>query len=83
MLHEELDGQREKVREWAAHVCKAGGIDETQLVHLRQQHNQECKGLMVQIRYLKAKFTRESTFRCDMGYQKQYLLALMARLECK
>ena len=48
---------------------------------LRQQHNQECKGLMVQIRYLKAKFTRESTFRSDLAYQKQYLLVLMARFE--
>ena len=38
---------------------------------------------MVQIRYLKAKFTRESTFRCDLGYQKQYLLVLMSRLERK
>ncbi len=38
---------------------------------------------MLQIRYLKAKFTRESTFRCDLGYQKQYLLVLMTRLERK
>ena len=36
---------------------------------------------MVQIRYLKAKFTRESTFRSDLAYQKQYLLVLMARFE--
>ena len=50
--------------------------DGQQLVALRQQHNQECKGLMLQIRYLKAKFTRESTFRCDLGYQKQYLTVL-------
>ena len=48
---------------------------------LKQQHNRECKGLMVQIKYLKAKYTRESAFRCDLAYQKQYLLALMARLE--
>ena len=36
---------------------------------------------MVQIKYLKAKYTRESTFRSDLGYQKQYLLVVMARLE--
>ena len=60
-----------------------GYSDDSQLVVLRQQHNQECKGLMVQIRYLKAKFSRESTFRCDLSYQKQYLLVLMARLERK
>ena len=47
---------------------------------LKQQHNRECKGLMVQIKYLKAKYTRESAFRCDLAYQKQYLLVLMARL---
>nr|VWP02273.1 Lid2 complex component lid2 [Ganoderma boninense] len=82
VLREELDGQREKVREareqWRGHVCAA---DDQQLVTLKQQHNRECKGLMVQIKYLKAKYTRESAFRCDLGYQKQYLLGLMARLE--
>lgn len=36
---------------------------------------------MLQIRYLKAKFTRESTMRCDLGYQKQYLLVLLAHYE--
>ncbi|CDO73312.1 hypothetical protein BN946_scf185008.g74 [Trametes cinnabarina] len=82
ILKEELDGHKEKARElqkqWKGHVCAA---DDRQLVALKQQHNKECKGLMVQIRYLKAKFTREWTFRCDLGYQKQYLLVLMARLE--
>ncbi|KAI1790299.1 hypothetical protein LXA43DRAFT_1149321, partial [Ganoderma leucocontextum] len=82
VLREELDGQKEKVREareeWRGHVCAA---DDRQLVSLKQQHNRECKGLMVQIKYLKAKYTREATFRCDLGYQKQYLLVLMARLE--
>ncbi|OJT11389.1 hypothetical protein TRAPUB_12084 [Trametes pubescens] len=80
VLKEELDTQKEKAREWRSHVCAA---DDTQLVALRQQHNKECKGLMVQIRYLKAKYTREYVFRCDLGYQKQYLLVLMARLERK
>ncbi|KAI9064084.1 hypothetical protein FKP32DRAFT_1625808 [Trametes sanguinea] len=82
ILKEELNGHKEKARElqkqWKSHVCAA---DDRQLVSLKQQHNKECKGLMVQIRYLKAKFTREWTFRCDLGYQKQYLLVLMARLE--
>ncbi|TBU45380.1 hypothetical protein BD309DRAFT_718225 [Dichomitus squalens] len=82
ILKEELDGQKDKMREateqWKGHICAA---DDRQLVSLKQQHNQECKGLMVQIKYLKAKYTRESTFRCDLGYQKQYLLVLMARFE--
>jgi hypothetical protein len=36
---------------------------------------------MVQIRYLKAKFTRESSFRSVLVYQKQYLLVLLGMLE--
>ncbi|KAI0352396.1 hypothetical protein OH77DRAFT_1498058 [Trametes cingulata] len=61
--------------------CENSGRVTLARLALKQQHNKECKGLMVQIRYLKAKFTREYTFRCDLGYQKQYLLVLMARLE--
>lgn len=55
--------------------------DEQQLQSVKIQHKNECKGLVVQIRYLKAKFTRESTLRCDLGYQKRYLLALLGRSE--
>ncbi|KZT69318.1 hypothetical protein DAEQUDRAFT_745317 [Daedalea quercina L-15889] len=82
VLKEELDGQREKARAVAEqlqkHVCVA---DEQKLTDLRLQHNKECKGLMLQIRYLKAKFTRESSMRCDLGYQKQYLLVLLTHYE--
>ena len=35
----------------------------------------------MQIRYLKAKFTRESNLRYDLGYQKQYLLVLLTKFE--
>jgi hypothetical protein len=45
------------------------------------QHGKECKGLVVQIKYLKAKWTRESLLRCDLGYQKQYLLVLLSSME--
>lgn len=55
--------------------------DEQRLSVIKVQHNKECKGLIVQIRYLKAKFTRESSLRCDLGYQKQYLLVLLSRFE--
>lgn len=57
--------------------------DEGQLSVLKMQHKNECKGLVVQIKYLKAKWTRESTLRSDLGYQKQYLLVLLARCERK
>lgn len=55
--------------------------DDAQVEKLKVQHKKECKGLMLQIRYLKAKFTRESTFRCDLTYQKKYLLTLMEQFE--
>jgi hypothetical protein len=55
------------------------GTKETVL--LKAQHKKECKGLIVQIRYLKAKFGRESLLRCDLGYQKQYLLVLLGQFE--
>ncbi len=55
--------------------------DEGQLSAIKLQHNKECKGLIVQIRYLKAKFVRESTLRFDLVYQKQYLMVLLGHLE--
>jgi hypothetical protein len=55
--------------------------DGKQLSALKLQHNKECKGLFVQIQYLKAKFARESTLRFDLVYQKQYLLELLRQLE--
>ena len=55
--------------------------DEGQISQLKLQHNKECKGLIVQIRYLKARFTRESLFRGDLTYQKEYLLVLLRQFE--
>ncbi|KAJ7879992.1 hypothetical protein B0H14DRAFT_2708159 [Mycena olivaceomarginata] len=82
VLTEQLDSQKAKAlrakEELQSHVCV---IDDRQLSALKLQHNKECKGLMVQIRYLKAKFTRESTLRSDLCYQKQYLLVLLSKFE--
>lgn len=68
-------------------VCLAAPIelirDDQQLEALEAQHKQECKGLIVQIRYLKAKFTRESTLRDGLSYQKQYLLVLLSSFEAR
>ena len=58
-----------------------GSRDDSQVVALKSQHKQECKGLIVQIKYLKAKYTRESTMRSDLGFQKQYLLLLLSKFE--
>jgi len=55
--------------------------DEHQLSAIKLQHNKECKGLIEQIRYLKAKFTRESSLRFALGYQKQYLAVLLSKFQ--
>ncbi|KAJ7224111.1 hypothetical protein GGX14DRAFT_548737 [Mycena pura] len=82
LLTEQLEAQRAKVlrakEDHKSHVCV---MDERQLSVLKLQHNRECKGLMVQIQYLKAKFTRESSLRSDLCYQKDYLLILMSKFE--
>ncbi|KAJ3917416.1 hypothetical protein F5877DRAFT_44671 [Lentinula edodes] len=82
LLTEQLEGQRAKTLEARAelenHVC---AMDDRQLSALKLQHNKEAKGLIVQIRYLKAKFTRESMMRFDLAYQKHYLLVLLNKFE--
>ncbi|KAF5379308.1 hypothetical protein D9757_007667 [Collybiopsis confluens] len=82
LLNEQLEGQRAKTlrakEELENHVC---AIDDRQLSALKLQHNKEAKGLIVQIRYLKAKFTRESSLRFDLAFQKHYLLVLLDKFE--
>ncbi|KAJ2930836.1 hypothetical protein H1R20_g6245, partial [Candolleomyces eurysporus] len=82
LLNEQLESQKQRAARalevYESHVCAA---DSKQVSDLKMQHNKECKGLMVQIRYLKAKFTRESSFRGDLTYQKRYLLVLLAQFE--
>lgn len=51
--------------------------------NLKLIHKKECKGLFVQIRYLKAKFVREAALRADLGYQKQYLLIVLSQFETR
>ncbi|TFK53458.1 hypothetical protein OE88DRAFT_1676650 [Heliocybe sulcata] len=80
VLGEQLDKAKNTCEKWKTHVCAVGN-DSEQLSVLKLRHNKECKGLMVQIRYLKAKCTRESVLRGDLGYQKRYLLVLLARYE--
>ncbi|PWN28345.1 hypothetical protein BDZ90DRAFT_231334 [Jaminaea rosea] len=48
---------------------------------LRAKHAAECKGLLTQIRYLKAKYMRESDLREDLCFQKTYLLQMVGGLE--
>ncbi|KZP01515.1 hypothetical protein CALVIDRAFT_532276 [Calocera viscosa TUFC12733] len=51
----------------------------TEIEQLRIQHKKECKGLIVQIHYLKDLYRRETVFRMDLAYQKSYLQAALAR----
>ncbi|OAX40162.1 hypothetical protein K503DRAFT_738032 [Rhizopogon vinicolor AM-OR11-026] len=82
LLNEKLDSQHAKLKtakeDYKHHAC---AVDSRQLDQLKRQHKEECKGLVVQIRYLKAKFTRESTLRDDLAFQKQYLLVLLSNFE--
>ncbi|KAG7445045.1 uncharacterized protein BT62DRAFT_206857 [Guyanagaster necrorhizus] len=82
LLTEQLDAQKAKVarakEQMEQHACT---IDEQQLSAIKLQHNKECKGLIVQIRYLKAKYIRESNMRLDLVYQKQYLMILLGKME--
>lgn len=57
--------------------------NEKLLADIKLQHKKECKGLMVQIRFLKARFTREEGLRTCLVEQKRYLLVLLARSERK
>ncbi|KAG1881054.1 hypothetical protein F4604DRAFT_1992869 [Suillus subluteus] len=84
LLNEQLGSQHTKLKTAQEKLkIKDYGFatDGYQLVELKRQHKEECKGLVVQIRYLKAKFTRESTLRDDLVYQKHYLLVLLSNFE--
>ena len=47
--------------------CRAGCLDRA------TRSKEEAKGLLVMIKYLKAKFVRESYLRADLAHQKLYL----------
>ncbi|KAG1876069.1 hypothetical protein C8R48DRAFT_669276 [Suillus tomentosus] len=72
LLNEQLNGQHTKLKTAQEKLkIKDYGFatDGYQLIELKKQHKEECKGLVVQIRYLKAKFT------------KHYLLVLLSNFE--
>ncbi|KAF8335081.1 uncharacterized protein EI90DRAFT_3049408 [Cantharellus anzutake] len=75
-MHSQLVEMQRKVRE-VEESRTASALDSEALEKLKLVHNKECKGLMLQIRYLKARCTREHAFRLDLGYQKVYLLKVL------
>ncbi|XP_006461923.1 hypothetical protein AGABI2DRAFT_222948 [Agaricus bisporus var. bisporus H97] len=80
LVNEELNWHKEQTAT-TKDFNRAYAANENQLSAVKLQHNKECKGLIVQIRYLKAKFTREALFRDHLGYQKQYLLTILSQFE--
>lgn len=56
---------------------------ETALEEQRTRFKAQSRDLAMQIRYLKAKFTRESTFRNALALQKRYLLLLVGGMSLK
>jgi hypothetical protein len=49
----------------------------------RAKFKAQTRDLAAQIRYLKAKFTRESTFRNGLALQKRYFLLLVGGMSLK
>ncbi|KAL1693565.1 hypothetical protein GGG16DRAFT_88498 [Schizophyllum commune] len=82
LLTEQVERHKESARKARMELeGRAGEIDEIQVQAIEMRHKEECKGLLVQIRYLKAKFTRESTLRGELAHQKRYLLVLLGKFE--
>ena len=55
--------------------------DSTQGQTSEAQHKAECKGLILQINFVKAKWAREFNLRGSLVFQKNYLLDLLAKRE--
>ncbi|SAM83788.1 uncharacterized protein UBRO_20788 [Ustilago bromivora] len=54
--------------------------EEPSLIAARKMHQAECKGLILQIKYLKLKLNREMDLRADLTHQKQYISLLLQGL---
>lgn len=53
------------------------------LTDQKARFKSQTKDLAAQIHYLKAKYTRESTFRNGLALQKRYLLLLVGGMSLK
>ncbi|KAK4684273.1 hypothetical protein P7C73_g5915, partial [Tremellales sp. Uapishka_1] len=69
---EVIQGRFDELSRWKdQHDCDMGKDD------LKRRFKAQSKDLAGQIRYLKAKFTREASFRNGLALQKRYLLLLV------
>jgi hypothetical protein len=62
-------------------TCNSGA--QLALEEQRARFKAQTRDLAAQIRYLKAKFTRESTFRNGLALQKRYFLLLVGGMSLK
>ncbi|KAG9100904.1 hypothetical protein FRC06_003550 [Ceratobasidium sp. 370] len=77
-LNEQLQSAKDAAGQLQARLKDhSAALRPEQVENLKKTHNKECKGLMVQIRYLKDKFYRESLLRQDVCYQKKYLIQVL------
>ncbi|SCV74398.1 BQ2448_6830 [Microbotryum intermedium] len=58
------------------HTCASNSSTVTNQ-ELKARHTKEAKGLLVMIRYLKLRVSRELAFRNDLTYQKEYLQTMV------
>src|SRR4051812_8516265 len=81
---ERIPATRENMVEsnaWNAEMSKYMEQLQDEFLKERKRHVEQNKVLIKELRYLKAKCYRESSFRADLCYQKKYLLLLIGGLE--
>lgn len=74
---QEVDRIKTKLDQLECSHTNGPSVDEHSLVAARQMHEAECKGLLLQIKYLKLKLNREMDLRSDLTHQKQYISLLL------
>ncbi|TKY87748.1 hypothetical protein EX895_003329 [Sporisorium graminicola] len=74
---QEVDRIKTKLDQLERSQPNGASVDDHSLVAARQMHEAECKGLLLQIKYLKLKLNREMDLRSDLTHQKQYISLLL------
>lgn len=74
-------GNEDVHRQYHTKISRLAADYALQHSSLAAQHRAQCKGLLLQIRYEKAKYMRESDLRTDLIQQKRYLLGIVGGLE--
>ncbi|CBQ70983.1 related to Cingulin [Sporisorium reilianum SRZ2] len=74
---QEVDRIKTKLDQLERSQTAGAALDDHSLHAARQMHEAECKGLLLQIKYLKLKLNREMDLRSDLTHQKQYISLLL------